>query len=115
VWFLEHDGDPVVRSRPDTFLNRPFWLPADGTRGRNVPEAMQWKPGITWAQLLVDTMFATHVKPGDFKSEGHDYRADLGAAVTAAFALDADAATAERLEAFLRKKEVERAERIGEA
>jgi uncharacterized membrane protein len=114
VWFLEHDGDPVVRSRPATFLHRPSWLPADGSRGRNVPEDMTWKPGITWAQLLVDTMFATNVKPGDFKSEGHDYRADLGAAVTAAFALDADAATAERLESFLRRKEVERAQRIGE-
>jgi uncharacterized membrane protein len=115
VWFLEHDGDPVVRSRPATFLHRPTWLPADGTRGRNIPVSMTWRPGITWAQLLVDTMFATNVKPGDFKSEGHDYRADLGAAVTAAFALEADDATSTRLEAYLRAKEVERARRIGEA
>jgi len=114
VWFLEHDGDPVVRSRPELFLHRPVWLPTDGTRGRNIPEAMTWKPGITWAQALVDTMFATNVKPGDFKSEGHDYRADLGAAVAAAYCLDPDPATAERLEAYLRTKEVERATRIGE-
>jgi uncharacterized membrane protein len=114
VWFLEHDGDPVVRSRPATFLHRPAWLPADGSRGRNIPESMAWKPGITWAQLLVDTMFATNVKPGDFKSEGHDYRADLGAAVTAAFDLAADESTSARLEAYLRVKEVERARRIGE-
>jgi uncharacterized membrane protein len=114
VWFLEHDGDPVVRSRPATFLHRPAWLPADGSRGRHIPESMAWKPGITWAQLLVDTMFATNVKPGDFKSEGHDYRADLGAAVTAAFDLAADEGTSARLEAYLRVKEVERARRIGE-
>jgi uncharacterized membrane protein len=114
VWFLEHDGDPVVRSRPATFLHRPAWLPADGSRGRSIPESMAWKPGITWAQLLVDTMFATNVKPGDFKSEGHDYRADLGAAVTAAFDLAADESTSARLEAYLRVKEVERARRIGE-
>ena len=114
VWFLEHDGDPVVRFRPELFLNRPAWLPTDGTRGRNIPEAMTWRPGISWAQGLVDTMFATNVKPGDFKSEGHDYRADLGGAVRAAFALDADEGTAERLEAYLRRKEVERAARIGE-
>ena len=43
VWFLEHDGDPVVRFRPKLLLNRPAWLPTDGTRGRNVPEAMTWK------------------------------------------------------------------------
>lgn len=112
VWFLEHDGDPVVRFRPELLTERPAWLPVDGTRGRNVPEEMAWKPGITWAQALVDTMFATNVKPGDFKSEGHDYRADLGAAVRAAYDLPADPATATRLEAYLRTKEIERARRI---
>lgn len=114
VWFLEHDGDPVVRFRPELLTQRPAWLPTDGTRGRNIPEGMTWKPGITWAQALVDTMFATNVKPGDFKSEGHDYRADLGVAVTVAYDLPADPATAERLEAYLRAKEVERARRIDE-
>jgi len=114
VWFLEHDGDPVVRFRPKLLLDRPAWLPADGSRGRNVPEGMTWKPGITYAQAFVDTMFATNVKPGLFESRGHDYRADLGGVVTAAYDLPADAATAERLEAYLRRKEIERAERIGE-
>lgn len=114
VWFLEHDGDPVVRFRPDLLTRRPVWLPTDGSRGRNIPATMTWKPGITWAQVLIDTLFATNVKPGDFKSGGHDYRADLGAAVTAAYDLPADAATAERLEEYLRKAEVARAARIGE-
>ena len=104
-----------MRSRPALLLHRPHWLPTDGTRGRNVPESMTWKPVITWAQALVDTLFATNVKPGDFQSLGHDYRADLGAVVTAAFDLAADEATAARLEAYLRQKERERAERIGEA
>ena len=115
VWFLEHDGDPVVRFRPELLTHRPAWLPTEGSRGRNIPTTMTWRPGITWAQVLVDTLFATNVKPGDFKSEGHDYRADLGAAVTAAYDLPADAATAERLEAYLRHTEVARAQRIGEA
>ncbi len=114
VWFLEHDGDPVVRFRPEVFRARPDWLPADGTRGRNIPDGMTWKPGITWAQALVDTMFATNIKPGDFKSLGHDYRADLGAVATSAFGLTADAAVAERLEERLRFLEVQRAERIAE-
>ena len=76
---------------------------------------MTWKPGVTYAQAFVDTMFATNVKPGLFESRGHDYRADLGAVVTAAYALPSDDATAVRLEAYLRAKEIERAERIGEA
>lgn len=115
VWFLEHDGDPVVRFRPALLLNRPAWLPADGARGRNVPASMTWKPGITYAQAFVDTMFATHVRPGLFESLGHDYRADLGAVTMAAYDLPGDDATFDRLEAYLRRTEIERAERLGEA
>ncbi len=112
VWFLEHDGDPVVRFRPELLTHRPAWLPLDGTRGRNVPVDMTWKPGITWAEAFVDTMFATRIKPGDFMSLGHDYRADLGPVVTTAYDLPCDAATAARLETYLRATEVARAERI---
>jgi uncharacterized membrane protein len=112
VWFLEHDGDPVVRFRADLVHARPAWLA--GTRGRGVPDDMVWRPGITWAQVLVDTVYATDVTPGDFRSAGHDYRADLGAVVTCAFGL----ALAEgnptygwqsRLEQRLRELEVRRA------
>ncbi len=113
VWFLEHDGDPVVRFRPDLATRRPAWLPADGTRGRNVPATMRWWPGITWAQVLVDTLFATNIKPGDFQSLGHDYRADLGVVVPAAYGLDVDAGQADLLDARLRSLEVQRAARIG--
>jgi len=112
VWFLEHDGDPVVRFRSELLTQRPAWLPVDGTRGRNIPAEMTWKPGITWAEAFVDTMFATRIKPGDFMSLGHDYRADLGPVVTTAYDLPCDAATAARLETYLRATEVARAERI---
>ena len=115
VWFLEHDGDPVVRFRPELITNRPAWLPMDGSRGRNIPDSMTWRPGITYIQALVDTLFATNVKPGDFQSLGHDYRADLGAVTTAAYDLPADAATATRLEAHLRVLEKAKAELIAQA
>jgi uncharacterized membrane protein len=114
VWFLEHDGDPVVRFRPKLIANRPPWLPTDGTRGRNIPESMTWKPGITFVQGFVDTMFATNVKPGLFESRGHDYRADLGAVTTAAYDLPSSPEVAARLEEFLRAKEIARAQRISE-
>ena len=114
VWFLEHDGDPVVRFEPTVSYRQPTWL-AQRPRGRNVPEGMLWSPGITWAQVMVDTLFATNVKPGNFESRGHDYRADLGAVVPAAFGLSVDPGTAERLERVLRYLEIERARRVGEA
>ena len=113
VWFLEHDGDPVVRFRPDLARQRPAWLTGPA-RGRNVPTSMQWKPGITWAQVLVDTLFATNVKPGDFQSLGHDYRADLGQTVAAAFALPLEDEVVLRLDDRLRHIEIERARRIAE-
>ncbi|MGI9196277.1 MAG: alpha/beta-hydrolase family protein [Candidatus Nanopelagicales bacterium] len=114
VWFLEHDGDPVVRFEPTIAYRRPPWL-ASRPRGRNVPEEMLWAPGITWAQVMVDTLFATNIKPGKFESRGHDYRADLGAAVTTAFGLSVDEGTRARLESALRELEIARATRVGEA
>ena len=113
VWFLEHDGDPVVRFRSDLAHTRPTWL--SPAQGRGVPPDMQWRIGVTWAQVLVDTLFATDVSPGDFHSHGHDYRADLGAVVTEAFGLapvDAQAGWVERREIRLRELEVRRAEQV---
>lgn len=114
TWFLEHDGDPVVRFEPTVAYRRPPWLAAQ-PRGRHVPEGMLWAPGITWAQVMVDTLFATNIAPGNFESRGHDYRADLGAVVPAAFDLSVDHGTSERLEEALRALEIARARRVGEA
>lgn len=111
VWFLEHHGDPVVRFRRELIMSRPEWLV--GPRGRNVPKEMRWAPVITWAQVLVDTLYATDVTPGEFESRGHDYRADLGAVVTAAYGLSAASPTAEDLEARVRERERDRARLIG--
>lgn len=108
VWFLEHDGDPVVRLRRDLLYRRPGWLTGQ-PRGRNIPEAMSWWPVVTWVQVLVDTLFATNIKPGEFDSRGHDYRADLGAVVAAAYDLPLPEGAEGRLEAVLRRLEVERA------
>lgn len=112
VWFLEHHGDPVVRFRRELITRRPEWLA--GPRGRNVPEGMRWAPGITWAQVLVDTLYATDVTPGEFESLGHDYRADLGAVVTAAYGFVDASPSPEELEEALRERERERARLIGE-
>ena len=113
VWFLEHDGDPVVRFRPDLAHTRPTWL--SPAQGRGVPPDMQWRMGVTWAQVLVDTLYATDVSSGDFRSRGHDYRADLGAVVTEAFELapvDAQDGWVERREIRLRELEVRRAKQV---
>lgn len=114
VWFLQHDGDPVVRFRSELIYQRPAWLPTDGERGRHVPEEMEWTPLVTWAQVLVDTLFATNIKPGDFQSIGHDYRADLGAVTVAAYGWTPEADLVHRLDEYLRASEVEKARLVGE-
>jgi uncharacterized membrane protein len=111
VWFLEHDGDPVVRFRSEIAWSKPHWL-TTVPRGRNIPESMTWLPGVTWATVLVDTIFATDVKPGDFQSLGHDYRADLGVVATRAFGFNPTPDQAHLLEVQLRHTEVARAQRI---
>ncbi len=111
VWFLEHDGDPVVRFRPNLTWSAPPWL-EQRPRGRNIPETMSWKPGVTWATVLVDTIFATNVKPGDFQSWGHDYRADLGEVAARAFGFYPAPEVMTQLQATLRGCEVARAQRV---
>lgn len=112
TWFLEHDGDPVVRFRSELVLNRPDWLPLDGQRGRNVPATMEWHPGLTWSQVLVDVIYATKIKPGDFQSLGHDYRADLGPVIAAAYGYTLTEEELGRLDRVLRELEVRRAAMI---
>ena len=115
VWFVEHDADPVVRFRRALLLHRPDWLDPTATPGRGISGQMRWRPGVTWAQVLVDTVYATDVTPGDFRSAGHDYRADLGVAATTAYNLgDADRSPnwEVRLEDRLRALEIRRAERV---
>lgn len=112
VWLLEHAADPVVRLRHDVIWRRPAWLPRNGSRGREIPSDMRWRPGITYAQVIIDTVFATDIRPGDFHSRGHDYRADLAAVASAAFGFGLDGPRTARLDARLRALEIARAARI---
>jgi uncharacterized membrane protein len=111
VWLLEHDADPVVRMNRTLAWRKPDWLQSH--RGRGVPEEMMWRPLITHAQVLVDVLFATDVRPGDFQSLGHDYRADLAAVVTAAYGFPSQDVA--RLDNRLRTLEIARAARIERA
>ncbi|MDE0975104.1 MAG: alpha/beta-hydrolase family protein, partial [Candidatus Nanopelagicales bacterium] len=106
-----------VRFRPDLAWAQPTWLDPDSPRGRNVPQEMTWNLGVTWAMLLVDTMFATNVTPGEFESFGHDYRSDLGAVATAAFGFSGSISSeqASALEILLRKIEMTRAQMLAKS
>src|SRR5829696_1485505 len=109
---LSHDNDPIAVLGPELLVRPPWWL-ADGQRGRGVPDAMHWRPLITFIQTAMDAANAMVSVPGEFGSFGHDYRADMVGFVRDAYQLPA--ATEQQLshiEETLRSLELERAERI---
>jgi uncharacterized membrane protein len=109
---LSHDNDPIAVLGPELLIKPPWWL-ADGRRGRGVPEAMHWRPLITFVQTAMDAANAMVSVPGKFGSFGHDYRADMARFVQDAFRLpEATEPQLGRVEETLRSLELERAQRI---
>jgi uncharacterized membrane protein len=109
---LSHDNDPIAVLGPELLIQPPWWL-ADGQRGRGVPEAMHWRPLITFVQTAMDAANAMVSVPGKFGSFGHDYRADMARFVQDAFRLpQASDAQLGRIEETLVSLELERAQRI---
>ncbi len=108
---LSHDNDPIAQLSPDLLIAQPDWLGDD--RGRSVPDGMAWTPIVTFFHVLIDAANAMVTVPGEFKSFGHDYRADIARFVLDGYALPAATATQiARVEQTLRDLERERSERI---
>jgi uncharacterized membrane protein len=108
---LSHDNDPIAQLVPDLLIQRPSWLGAD--RGRGVPTGMRWRPIVTFWQTAIDAGNAMVMVPGEFRSFGHDYRADMARVVRDGYDLPAvSEAQLERIEATLRQLEIDRASRI---
>jgi uncharacterized membrane protein len=109
---LDHDNDPIAVLSPRLAVKRPPWL-VEGSRGRGVPEGMTWIPMLTLIQTMVDAMNAMRTIPGEFKSFGHDYRADTAEFVHAAFQLpDATPEQRKAVNEALRDLEMERFDRL---
>jgi len=111
VVVLDHDNDPIASVSPRLIYARPHWLAS--RRGRGVPASMRWFPVITFVHVAVDAMNAMRTVPGEFKSFGHDYRADTARFVHAAFRLPA--VTEDQMQAaegVLRELELDRGQRI---
>lgn len=108
---VDHDNDPIAQMSLRLAVKRPSWL--NGSRGRGVHEGMGWTPIITFTQVLVDAMNAMVVIPGEFKSFGHDYRADTARFVNAGLGLPGISDEQfEALEATLASREMDRSARI---
>lgn len=110
VVILSHDNDPIAALNFDLVIRRPDWLGA--SRGRGVPPEMRWTPIVTFTQTLLDAANAMVTVPGEFRSFGHDYRADMAEVVRMAYRMPAVTDDQmQRLESQLRTLERDRFER----
>lgn len=111
---VDHDNDPIAQMSLRLAVKKPPWL--NGEPRRNVPAGMRWQPVITFIQVLVDAMNAMVTIPGEYKSFGHDYRADTLDFVAAAYdfpAISDDQAVV--IHETLIERELDRAARIKDA
>jgi len=107
---LSHDNDPITLVTPTLLYRKPEWL--GEVRGRGVPAGQRWSPVVTFLQTLVDAANAMRDSPGNFRSTGHDYRADTARFVAEGYRLPYTEAQLAAVEVQLRTLELERAARM---
>lgn len=106
---LSHDNDPIAAVRPELAIQRPAWWRDE--RGRNVSERMDWIPFVTFWQVAIDAANAMVTVPGEFRSFGHDYRADTTRFVRDAFHMPTTTeAQAKLIGEALRQRDLDRKE-----
>lgn len=107
---LSHDNDPITLLTPTLLYRSPEWL--DEPRGRNVPDGQRWYPVVTGVQTMIDAANAMRNSPGEFRSTGHDYRADTARFVAEGYRLPYTDEQLVAVEDLLRRLEREREGRI---
>lgn len=105
---ITHEDDPVHYIELPLLVEEPHWLKTPRPAG--VPVTMEWVPGVTAVQVIVDTLNATRPTPGVFGAYGHDYRGDLPELVLDAYGVGRPAPEVwDRLLAHLAEQEALRA------
>lgn len=108
---VDHDNDPISQMSLRLAVKQPPWL--DGEARRNVPADMRWQPLLTFIQVIADAMNAVVMVPGEYKSFGHDYRADTLSFVAAAYDLPSHSnEQAIAIHETLVRRELDRARRV---
>jgi uncharacterized membrane protein len=110
VLVIHHD-DPISKFAYSMVVQRPWWMGPPGTRPPGVPQETYFRPITTFILALVDLLNGMNMKPGRFRRVGHDYRIDMRESLQKTFGLSADPDQEIRIEAALRTREQEWAER----
>ncbi|MHB1138593.1 MAG: alpha/beta-hydrolase family protein [Microthrixaceae bacterium] len=107
---LSHDNDPITLVTPTILYRSPDFL--NEPRGRGVPDGQRWYPVVTFLQTMIDAANAMRDSPGNFRSTGHDYRADTARFVAEGYRLPYTEEQLAAVEVELRRLEIERAARM---
>lgn len=108
---LSHYDDPIPKFGTNLLLRRPWWLGPPEERPAGVPKSTHWRPGISFVLTGVDLINAMDVVPGTFGRRGHDYREDIARFVSAIYDLPCTPEQLARMEAALRERELQWAQR----
>ena len=106
-----HYDDPITMFAYSMVVQRPWWMGAPGTRPPLVPQETYFRPITTCILGMVDILNGMNTKPGKFQRVGHDYRIDMRESLEKTFALPAGLDQQMRIEAALRIREQEWAEK----
>lgn len=108
---ISHYDDPIPKFGTNILLRRPWWLGPPDQRPPRVPRSTRWRPGVSFVLTAIDLVNAMDVVPGTFGRRGHDYREDIARFVSAAYDLPVTAGQLASVEAALRERELQWAQK----
>lgn len=108
---ISHYDDPIPKFGTNILLRRPWWLGPPDQRPPRVPKSTKWRPGVSFVLTAIDLVNAMEVVPGTFGRRGHDYREDIARFVSAAYDLPVTATQLRSIEAALRERELQWAQK----
>jgi uncharacterized membrane protein len=108
---INHYDDPINKFSYAMVVQRPWWLGPPRSRPPKVPRETLFRPVISFVLAIIDLLNGMNSKPGVFVQRAHDYRFDMREAIEKTYDLPAAEDQRARIEAALRRRENEWAER----
>lgn len=108
---LTNANDPIAKFDIKLLFQSPYWLQNDNPN-KMLTGVPRWRAPGTFIQTLIDMKNALKPKPGQFVSDGHDYRATLLPFVNEIYRLNVPAIQLASINKAMIRNEIERAKKI---
>lgn len=110
---LTNANDPISKFGLKLLVQAPDWLQKDAVL-KTPTGVVHWRTPGTFLQTMFDMKNALKPKPGQFVSDGHDYRATLLPFVNEVYRFNVPERHLPQIEAALVQNEIARAKRIAQ-